>query len=206
MSETGCAAGDIGAKFAWDTKALGKHFSIAPVSGFLAPGQVCKLSVKLQPQHEAPDLRADGVKCAVQGLKEPLTLTLTGSAVADSAVAGTLKFACAVRGTAAQAVSVQNSSPATWQLKPVVQNAFWSGAETLKVPPNGTAEYKVEYRPLTMAEADKPHAGSSVLSAARWLRPTVQAGGRCWAAWPCRHCQAVRSLLLWLVPTSAVTT
>jgi hydrocephalus-inducing protein len=160
MSETGCAAGDIGAKFAWDTKALGKHFSIAPVSGFLAPGQVCKLSVKLQPQHEAPDLRADGVKCAVQGLKEPLTLTLTGSAVADSAVAGTLKFACAVRGTAAQAVSVQNSSPATWQLKPVVQNAFWSGAETLKVPPNGTAEYKVEYRPLTMAEADKPHAGS----------------------------------------------
>jgi hydrocephalus-inducing protein len=161
MPAWGVFAGDIGAKFAWDTKALGKHFSLTPSTGFLAAAQIAKIGVTLHPRSEAPDIRANGVKCTVQGLKAPLALTLTGAAVADSEVAGTLKFACAVRQCTVQSITLTNPTPHEWHLSPTVQNACWSGAELTSVPANGKADYKLEFRPLVMAASDKPHTGSA---------------------------------------------
>lgn len=153
-------AGDIGAKFAWDTKALGRHFEMSPASGFLTPGQVTKLQVTLAPIAASPDLRADDVTCTIDGLRQPLAVTLSGAAIADTAVSGTLEFDCAVREKATQSLTLSNPTAVKWQLKPVVQNAFWTGAEFFNVPAGGSAEYKVEFRPLTMAATDAPHSGT----------------------------------------------
>ena len=79
-------AGDIGAKFAWDTKAFGKHFSIQPSEGFLSPGQDAKLVVTMDPQEASIDMRIDNVACRIEGVKEPLLLTLTGAAINDGQV------------------------------------------------------------------------------------------------------------------------
>jgi hydrocephalus-inducing protein len=153
-------AGDIGTKFTWDTRALGKHFAISPSSGFLAPGRDAKLHVTLAPLAEAHDLHADCVSCKIDGIKEPLTLTLTGAAINDQNLAGTLTCACAVRAIMMQSITIANATVTEWHLKPVVQNTFWTGAEFFSVPAHSKAEYKVEYRPLTMACADAPHSGS----------------------------------------------
>jgi hydrocephalus-inducing protein len=143
------SAGDVGAKFVWDTQRLGEHFMISPLNGFLAPGQCVKLQVTLLPKHEAQDICLDAVRCKVEGLKVPLTLTLTGAAVDDKQLAGTLTFECAVRSSATQMISVGNTTLSDWQLKPVVQGQFWSGPEFLSVPPNSKADYAVQFLPLT---------------------------------------------------------
>lgn len=154
------AAGDVGAKFTWATKALAPHFTLAPATGFLAPGHSAAISVTLAPRAAAPELRIDGLACSIAGLKEPLRLTLSGAAAAEASVAGTVNFACAARGRAVQCISIANPSPAEWQLRPVVQNAAWSGAEFFAVPANSKADYEVQYRPLAMADESAPHEGS----------------------------------------------
>lgn len=159
MLPSACA-GDVGAKFSWSTKQLSPHFSLAPTAGFLAPGQSAAITVTLAPRAAASELRADGVACSVAGLKEPLLLTLTGAAAGEASIAGTVQFACAARGLAEQAISIANPTPQEWQLRPVVQNAAWSGAEFFVVPANSKADYRVQYRPLSMADEARPHEGS----------------------------------------------
>lgn len=133
---------------------------MTPLTGFLAPGQDVKLQITLDPQHEAQDICLDAVPCNVEGLPEPLTLSLTGAAVDDAHVSATLQLACAVRARASQSVTIANPSAAAWHLRPVVQGAFFSGAEVLSVPANGKADYAVHFQPLTMSATGAPHAGS----------------------------------------------
>jgi hydrocephalus-inducing protein len=153
-------AGDVGAKFMWDKQRLGEHFTISPLSGFLAPGQDMKLHVTLLPKHEAQDICLDAVPCKVDGLENPLTLTLTGAAVDAKQLAGTLAFTCAVRSLTTQSITVQNGTPSSWQLKPVVKGPFWSGPEFLSVPSDDQAEYTVQFKPLEMTAKGSPLVGS----------------------------------------------
>ena len=59
-----------------------------------------------------------------------------------------------------QSIPLSNPTAVKWQLKPVVQNPFWTAPEFFHVPAGGQAEYRIEFRPLTMATADAPHTGS----------------------------------------------
>jgi hydrocephalus-inducing protein len=94
----------------------------------------------------------------IEGLEQPLQLTLTGAAINDQ-VAGTLAFSCCVRSTVSKNITIKNVTASDWYLKPVIQNSFWTGAEFLRVPANGAAEYRLDYHPLTTAAAS-PHTGS----------------------------------------------
>ncbi|KXZ49496.1 hypothetical protein GPECTOR_21g722 [Gonium pectorale] len=151
--------GDVGTKFAWDTKALGPHFSIFPADGFLAPGQDVKLDVTFHPTEVNPDVRVDKVKLRVEGGAECL-LTLTGACIATAAQPEVVSFSCNVRASASQSITISNNSSSAWSLRPVLQNDFFSGPESLAVPPNSKATYTVTFKPLTMSSPDQPHEGS----------------------------------------------
>lgn len=59
-----------------------------------------------------------------------------------------------------QNITVHNPSTSPWQLRPTIQNDYWSGPEFLSVPQGGQAEYVLTYNPLMMTAEGKPHVGS----------------------------------------------
>lgn len=59
--------GDVGARFVWDTFALGQNFSIFPCDGFLPPGRDVKLEVTFHPTVVSQDIRVERVRCQVDG-------------------------------------------------------------------------------------------------------------------------------------------
>lgn len=151
--------GDVGTKFTWDVPALGRHFSIAPTTGFIAAGQDIKLDVKFEPRETNPDVRVERVRLAVEGCEDQF-LTLTGACVAQEAQPDKLSFSTPVRETQEKAITVKNPSASDWVLRPVVNNEAWSGAEFLTVPAGKQTPYAVRYQPMRMADAANPHLGS----------------------------------------------
>jgi hydrocephalus-inducing protein len=66
-----------------------------------------------------------------------------------------------VRSSTSKSIKLENHTSSNWQLRPVISNDFWSGAEFLQVPAGGSAEYSLLYKPLTMTQAEgQPHQGS----------------------------------------------
>lgn len=151
--------GDVGTKFSWDTAAFGPHFSVAPAEGFLAPGQDVKLEVTFVPRELSSDIRVDRARMKVEGGADKF-LTLTGSCVTQEAQADVVRFQTSVRNETTQSVSIKNPSSSDWQLRPVIQNDFWSGPEFLSVKAGQSATYTLVFRPLSMSAKDKPHEGS----------------------------------------------
>ncbi|WIA13448.1 hypothetical protein OEZ85_007028 [Tetradesmus obliquus] len=170
--------GDLGCRFAWDVRPLGQQFSISPADGFLAPGQDVKLEVAFHPTAVNADIRVERVHCRLlnsapagsggsaaelagaAAASSDLLLTLTGVCV-QSEAAGELSFKCNVRTSTSKSITLSNSSSTNWQLRPAIQNEFWSGPEFLQVPAGGSAEYTLVYKPLTMTPAEgQPHEGS----------------------------------------------
>jgi len=151
--------GDVGTKFSFEAAAFAPHFSIFPSEGFVAPNQDVKLEITFHPTSLDPDIRVERVRCVVEGGGE-LALTLTGSCAAQEAQEGKLEFRTAVRRTAAQSVTIKNTTIKAWHLKPTIQNDFWSGAEFLEVPAGKEAQYVLTYAPLAMSTADAPHNGT----------------------------------------------
>ncbi|PNH08880.1 Hydrocephalus-inducing protein [Tetrabaena socialis] len=151
--------GDVGTKFAWDTRALGPHFAIFPSDGFLAPGQDVKLDVTFQPTEVNPDVRVDKVKLRVEGGEEAV-LTLTGACIATTAQPEAVTLSCNVRASASQSVTISNTSSTPWSLRPVLQHDFFSGPESLSVPANSKATYPITFKPLAMSTPEQPHEGS----------------------------------------------
>jgi hypothetical protein len=72
--------------------------------------------------------------CRVDGAPElGLALTLTGACCATTAQPEAVAFRCNVRGSAAETVTITNPTGVAWQLRPIIQNDFWSGPEFLRV-------------------------------------------------------------------------
>jgi len=99
------------------------------------------------------------VRCKVEGGEDSF-LTLTGACSQTQAQATTLDFKAAVRGSSSQTLTLANPSVTPWQLKPVIQNDYWSGPEVLMVPAGQEAAYVITYRPLSMSTQEKQHEGS----------------------------------------------
>ena len=87
-------------------------------------------------------------------------LTLTGACSQTQAQAASLDFKAAVRGSTTQSITLANPSVTPWQLKPLIQNDYWSGPEVLMVPAGAEAAYAITYRPLSMSTPEKQHEGS----------------------------------------------
>ena len=87
-------------------------------------------------------------------------LTLTGACSQTQAQASSLDFKAAVRGSSSQSITLANPSVTAWQLRPVIQNDYWSGPEVLMVAAGAEAAYAITYRPLSMSTQEKQHEGS----------------------------------------------
>jgi hydrocephalus-inducing protein len=122
--------------------------------GFLAAGQDVKLEVSFHPTAVNPDIRVERLQCrlltpgpvladgelssaaAAAGgdtAASGLQLTLTAACAMPDAVAEPVVFRCNVRDSTSKSIVLHNSSSSSWQLRPVVQNDFWSGAELVQV-------------------------------------------------------------------------
>jgi hydrocephalus-inducing protein len=159
-------------------KALHCAHAVARAEGFLAPGQDVKLEVSFHPTAVNPDIRIEQLRCKLSGSADAsasggslgavslqklpdLLLTLTGACAASEATGEPVVFKCMVRSSTSKSIKLENHTSSKWQLRPVISNDFWSGAEFLQVPAGGSAEYSLLYKPLTMTQAEgQPHQGS----------------------------------------------
>lgn len=150
--------GDVPTQFKFDTSKLGRDYSIQPAQGFLAPQSDVAVAITFAPTRLGRDIRVDGIRCAVEGVPDPLFLSVTGDCVARPATTGTaLNFACKVRETATATISLpKNDTDKPWTLAPVISNDFWSGPVTVEVPAKGTATYPLTYKPLLMTKEGGP--------------------------------------------------
>lgn len=119
--------------------------------------------VTFKPLREQGEVRCEGIRCRVDGLKRPLLLDLTGAATARTAEKDAVTFACEVRKTVSKEIKIVNPTPKTWNLAPVIENECFSGAASLTVPPESTTGYKVTYMPLTMTSPRGKDSNSSRL-------------------------------------------
>jgi hydrocephalus-inducing protein len=144
-------SGDLPAIYRWKGEMFGKHFSIHPVSGVVAARSDVALYVTFAPKEVRPDLRADKVELAIEGMK-PLQLSMTGDCVPKPAASGAVvNFACKVRESSLQNVPLpRNDTDKPWTITPIILNDYWSGALSVEIPAKSTCNYAVTYRPLTM--------------------------------------------------------
>lgn len=158
---------------------------LCTAEGFLAPGQDVKLEVSFHPTAINPDIRLEQLRCKLSGSAAPTTaaadasaaasspatvslqklpdllLNLTGACAASEATGEPVVFKCMVRASTSKSIKLQNPTSSNWQLRPVINNDFWTGAEFVQVPAGGSAEYTLCYKPLTMTPAEgQPHQGS----------------------------------------------
>ena len=91
----------------------------------------------------------------------PLRLTLSGSCQSMVPLKETIHFTAFVRQREAKGIPLANRTNQIWQLRPVIEGAYWSGAESFVVEPQQTRAYEIAYRPLTMTLDGKKHQVSS---------------------------------------------
>lgn len=167
--------GDVKAYYNWDTKSLGKHFTIKPSSGYVNPNSNLDLDVIFHPKVVDDDLRQK-VTCAVKGGEE-ISLSLMGRSVdQEGTQTQELNFSTVVRKATTQTVSIKNEDDKEWAINPTISThadsckGFFTGKATFVVPAKSSGNYEVTYTPKTMTEKakkadseemeDVPHTGS----------------------------------------------
>ena len=102
------------------------------------------------------DCRAQHLACKVDGAS-PLLLTLTGSCQQMPPPKDVLNIVATVRTKESKVLSVTNKSTVDWDLKPIIEGTYFSGADVLQVPAGSTVSYEVTYNPLTMTSDSSKH-------------------------------------------------
>lgn len=152
--------GDIGASFRWDVQAIKPEFSIYPAIGYISAGMHVTFDVTLNPGELSSDLRKENVKCFVEGIQQPLKLTLTGSCVQVVAQKEMHHFETNVRQRDSKHITIWNRTNAQWNLQPVIEGDYFFGLENFTVDANSSNSYEITYSPMSMTTADKKHNGS----------------------------------------------
>lgn len=150
--------GDVKAPYKWDNTAYKKFFTITPESGFVIPNATMDLEVTFHPTVADPDIRFNQIKCEIKG-GDPLSLTLMGKSVEqDPSTTQTLNFQTVVRKPTKQVVAIQNTEDKEWIINPTISTAsdacagYFSGKQTLVVPPKQTVQFEINYTPKTMTK------------------------------------------------------
>ena len=87
----------------------------------------------------------------------PLLLTLTGACTEVPPSTSVTTIVATVRTKETKSISVTNKSTVDWDLKPIVEGAYFSGPDSLEVPAGTTVQYEVSYQPLTMTSETNRH-------------------------------------------------
>ena len=157
--------GDIGASFKWDTQALGKYFTISPAQGYLSPGTEQPLIVVFAPKNVSRDVRAERVKCEVEGLSQPLQLTLTGSALPPTLTKDApIIFNATVRTSDTKSITLKNPTNQRWSVRVKLRGShahFWQPeSDLLIVDPQNTRSMNFVYTPMEMTSSTNKHEAS----------------------------------------------
>jgi hydrocephalus-inducing protein len=150
--------GDIGAKFNWKLPAeAAKWFSIAPLQGYLSPGLEVIMLVTFHPTRTMTDCRFEGIQCYVEG-GNGLTLDVVGTASPQRAAQDTLTFSQAVRTSETKTIRLENKTVHPYEIVPVMEHEYFSGAPSVSIEPGATKQYEVTYTPLSMNVAGRTHS------------------------------------------------
>lgn len=156
--------GDVRAKFKWDTKAYAKssksdaggNFTISPESGYIPAHEDIYLDITFHPRKVDNDIHVKNIACEYTG-GGVLNLSLMGKCIAQD-IQSTIQFETIVRKATTQSVTIENPTGKEWRITPTISTTndavqgYFRGAETLAVPPNGSADFEVTYLPLTMTK------------------------------------------------------
>ena len=96
------------------------------------------------------------VKCVIEGM-QPLTVTLTGTCISVPSTKDAYNFSAVVRQKESKNLQLVNHTNQAWNLRPIIDGEFWSGPETIQVPPQTTKIYELTYHPLVMTTEGKKH-------------------------------------------------
>jgi hydrocephalus-inducing protein len=157
--------GDIGASFKWDVEKMRPEFSIHPSYGYISSGMEVTFNVAFSPSGDlSPDIRKPNIKCFVEGLEQPLTLTMSGSCVQCVPQRETHHFEAFVRHKDSKTIQITNRTNAVWELRPLVEGEYFTGSEVFIVEPQSTGQYEITYSPMTMTNSSGATVGSTVMS------------------------------------------
>ena len=151
--------GDIGAKFAWDLTFCRKFFTITPESGYLAPHEDAFFEVTFHPNVLDNDIQFKKVKCDIED-SEPLFINLMGKCVPQpKELVNEIKIEAVVRTVEKKKTpAIKNPTAKPWTIKAIISTnvdstkGYFEGKESLDIPANGSAEYEISYKPLTMTK------------------------------------------------------
>jgi hypothetical protein len=139
--------GDMGAKFSFDASEFLPDFSISPSEGYISPGTDIPLEITFHPKEINQDIRYENLICHVEGMSE-IYLTLTGTCISQPNQMDLVKFSVPVRGSETKGIPLVNKTNFYWHIKPIIENAYWSGPDFIDVEPGQTKTYDVNFTPL----------------------------------------------------------
>lgn len=120
--------GDIGARFEWDQAVLSPYFTINPAIGYLSPGTQQPLTVTFRPSRVERDVRLNRVKCKIEGMREPLHLTITGACSQPNYTKESpVNFHTIVRQSETKSISLKNTTNQRWVVRSRIsgEDAHW---------------------------------------------------------------------------------
>eukprot|EP00727_Mastigamoeba_balamuthi_P008832 m51a1_g4571 putative hydrocephalus-inducing protein homolog (4443) ;mRNA; f:139753-155829 len=159
--------GDISTRFRWDADKFAPHYAIAPAEGILLPATEVVFSLMFRPQQVSADLKVEGVRCTVEGLESPLTLSVSGQCIAPSATGGDpVSIRAPVFTSACKTVTFTNRTTSTWQPRPVINSDLFACTEPspAKVAPGGSSSVEVTYSPLHVSPEGHPDCATLFLA------------------------------------------
>ena len=68
-----------------------------------------------------------------------------------------IHFFTSVRGKEMRQLTISNKTNSTWLLKPIIDGEYWSGPESISIPPNQNHHYDLTYQPLVMTPEPTKH-------------------------------------------------
>ncbi|KAL6104703.1 hydin [Pungitius sinensis] len=157
-------AGDLDARFQWQTECFPPEVSITPAKGYICPVVEVHFEVTFAPVELSNDTRYENLSCCVEGSSCPLTLTVTGSCIVASTSKEVGTFVCPVRGSHTQTLHVSNPTNQHCCVIPAIEGEQWSAASSVILEPLQNKTYEITYRPLSVTADGKKHLGSVFFS------------------------------------------
>ncbi|MEQ2247199.1 hypothetical protein ILYODFUR_006861 [Ilyodon furcidens] len=154
--------GDASARFQWQTD-FPPELSIKPVKGYICPGKDVPFEVTFAPLKPCNDLRYENLSCFIEG-SPSVKLTVTGSCIQASTSKEVVNFACRVRSSQTQSLSITNPCSERCGIRPAIEGEQWSATLFLTFEPNQIKTFDITYRPLTMTPDGHKHLGSVFFS------------------------------------------
>ncbi|KAL9642363.1 hypothetical protein ABK040_007361 [Willaertia magna] len=154
--------GDIGVNFRWNIKNMSPCFSVKPLQGYVPSGEDLPIEIAYSPTTVDSSGQTSKIECKIDGMKEPLYLTISGLCIEKPKEKESLTFKINVRKTQSKLIKIENPTSTDWRLKPLIENSYWSGPDYLEIPAMQTKEYEITYCPLAMTHTSQktPHKGT----------------------------------------------